>query len=56
MRLDNCYIWGDNVIEDGSTLDRAVLAHEVVVRRGAKVEHGAILSFKVCSDVVVSTV
>lgn len=47
VQVSGSYLWGDCVIEDGVTLDQAIVCQGVTIRQGAKIEKGAILSFGV---------
>ncbi len=48
VKIQNSYLWGENVVEDGTVLDHAILANGVVVRKNATVERGSVLSFSTC--------
>jgi len=46
VRISNSYLWGDNIIEDGVTLDHVILCNGAVIRQGCTVPRGCVLSFR----------
>lgn len=47
VTINDCYIWDSVIIEDDCKLSHALLCNGVHLRKGAVLEPGVILSFKV---------
>ncbi|KAH6891034.1 nucleotide-diphospho-sugar transferase [Thelonectria olida] len=45
--LEDCYIWNDVTIEDGTKISRSIVADSAVVAKNSTVPAGALLSFSV---------
>lgn len=47
VTIDGCYIWHNVTIEDGCELKHAIVCDGVILKAGAVLEPGVVLSFKV---------
>ncbi|KAL2528095.1 Trimeric LpxA-like enzyme [Forsythia ovata] len=47
VSIDGCYIWNNVTIEDGCKLKHAIVCDGVIMKSGAGLEPGVVLSFKV---------
>lgn len=48
VTIEGCYIWHNVTVEDGCKLKHAILCDGVILKAGAVLEPGVVLSFKVC--------
>lgn len=49
VSVEGSYIWHNVTIEDGCTLRHAIVCDGVIIKSGAVLEPGAVVSFKVCN-------
>lgn len=47
VTIDGCYIWNNVIVEDGCELKHAIVCDGVIVKAGASLQPGVVLSYKI---------